>query len=129
MEDSVIEPDVNEELIDNRTKLPYYCYLAINEGNSQKVNTRVGVSRYPPNRVQMDNEKYEQNKKNKNNPTSPWVLNMIIGDFTTRMSAEEFRKEWLRKSRGIKSRRYRGLSVAYWKYKRCYDAELVMFKY
>jgi hypothetical protein len=154
---------------------PYFCYMMVTFSHREKINTYIGKSRDPFDKVRQHNDKngrqgnkqqsshnnqsdissietsdiddkriYEsetsspfskQQQQKEMIPSSPntntdnysenrrrqqqqqqdagkWKLEMIIGPFEDQKKAIEFKELWRKKSRGIKSRRARGIDLA-----------------
>lgn len=90
----------------------YWCYLMVNFQPEQKINTYIGKTKDPPKKVEEHNQRKAKGQKTTKAAAPYWSLEMIIGPFNDKGSAIEFRDKWKQKSRGIQSRRQRGLDLS-----------------
>lgn len=81
----------------------FYCYLAVNFRHRQKTNTRIDVSVNPIDSLNILNAKLQH---------PIWRLELVIGSFRTAQGADIFRNTWEKKSRGIRSRKIRGMNLS-----------------
>lgn len=97
---------------------PYFCYMMINLQPLQKTNTFIEVSCDPFKTVENHNNSAIKSTQ----PAAPnWILDMIIGPFDQIQKASLFVKLWRDKSRGINSRRKRGIKLACDQKLTCWD--------
>lgn len=95
----------------NGREMAYWCYLMINFNVYQKTNTHVGMSRNPVKKVEKHNEKKLKGSKSTKAAAGSWELNAIVGPFKEKLDAKGFKIEWNLHSRGIDSRRNRGMQL------------------
>lgn len=113
---SLYESDIKKE--------EWFCYLMINFYPNTKTHTHVGKSREPVKKVKEYNKGTIKNARQTNTATGYWELEMIIGVFDKKADAIEFRDLWKSNSRGIKSRRQRGIDLAIKHKKTCWDKRM-----
>ena len=91
-----------------------------------KTNTYVDMSTKPRRRWDLLNKGSIRNVRNTKPAQGKWQLNMIIGPFTKKLDAKEVMEFWRNKSRGMISRRKRGIALAKQHGVKCWDIVLDM---
>lgn len=116
--------DEKAEMMSGPEEEIYFCYLAINFDQTQKINTHIGKSRNPAEKVDLLNEINRTSNRTSKKPKPIWYLSLIIGKFNSKNEAIEFAESWKQQSRGIVSRRKFGMKMATMFQKTCWDNDL-----
>jgi hypothetical protein len=109
----------------------YFAYLIVNFDKNKKIHTYIGKSRDPIAKCQYWNRReLRGRKRDRDTPAEQkkpcWNIELIIGPFSSRDKARDFKETWKLKSRGIKPRRLRGMQLAYELKKTVYDVRKPM---
>ena len=115
-----LEKEKNQPKIPKHEK-PYFCYMMINLDQNQKTNTFIEVSRDPFATVNKHNNGGVRNSKTTQSGAPDWILSLIIGPFVKEEDATSLAEKWRGKSRGIRSRRNKGMTLALDKKLTCWD--------
>ncbi len=99
----------------------YFVFLMVNNLPDIKTNTYVDMSTTPRRRFVLLNSGSIKNVRNTKPAQGKWQLNMIIGPFNEKKNAKSVMEFWRNKSRGMKSRRKRGIELAKQNNVVCYD--------
>lgn len=91
----------------------YFAYMMVNFKAEQKINTYIGKSRNPVEKVSEHNAKKTKGAKSTKQAAGSWKIYMIVGPFPTKSASSKFRDEWKANSRGIPSRAKRGENLAH----------------
>ena len=122
-----IEDDITEEqtphLSDNNNtptisiprkfiSMPWFCFMMVNWQPEQKINTWIEETINPTLSLKLHNKKIAPKSKYTKSAAGFWKLEMIVGEFKDFESASKFVHGWKQQSRGIRSRRERGIDLA-----------------
>ncbi len=105
----------------------WFCYLMKQLGGPCKNEANIKVATEAFTDVYRHNVG-EINDKSTKPARGLWQVEMIIGPFGNENAASVFRREWMEESRGIESRRQRGIKLAesyVYAPIRCYDKRVV----
>ncbi len=100
-----------------------FCYMMVNFKAEQKINTYIGEGKDPYEDVLLHNSGRAKDSKSTRSAAPNWELNMIIGPFKNSGDACKFVEPWRVNSRGILSRRKRGMELARLQNLTCWDKE------
>ena len=103
---------------------PWFVFLMINFLASTKTNTHVDFSRRPRRRWHQLNTGKIKNARNTKPAETHWELEMVLGPISSRRQAERMAEVWKAKSRGLKSRRDKGIVIAQDSGLICWDKRL-----
>jgi hypothetical protein len=95
-----------ETLKDVKNSKTKFVSLAICQKDDKSYNTKVITSKNPFKKIDKCNSKLNSVCKTK------WEVDMIVGPFDNKSQAEDFHNKWKKKTRGISSRRGRGIELA-----------------
>ncbi len=101
-----------------------WCFMMVNFEPNQKINTHISDSKSPPVTVAKHNAGQVKGSKSTKAAAGSWILDMIIGPFLTSEAASRFAQRWRSNSRGIQSRRKRGLMLSHEERLTCYNRRL-----
>lgn len=91
---------------------PWFVFLMINFLPSTKTNTHVDFSRRPRRRWHRLNTGKIKSARNTKPAENHWELEMVLGPIQSKRQAQEMANNWKARSRGLKSRRDKGIVIA-----------------
>lgn len=97
--------------MDSIDGINYFCFLMVTTQQKQKVNTSIEFGTDPLFVLQQKN-KNKRDYSSDGEDTEPWKLELVVGPFPDQKKGQKFQKKWKKDSRGIPSRRKKGIELA-----------------